>query len=104
MAWDMLQWSSVRLLRRLILLLLVLYLGAWTYRIVTRKYYIWLPGYVSWLFRQEKPVGAPVHVFFLFVDHFEPGQDAAMMDRWGKEYPKIADRHRDSGGRQSWDT
>jgi hypothetical protein len=98
------QWSTVRLFRRIILLLLVLYLGAWTYRIVTRKYYVWLPGYVSWLFQQvthqEKPVASPVHVFFFFVDHFEPGQDAAMMDRWVNEYPKIADRHRDSGGRR----
>src|ERR1035441_2218918 len=69
------QWSTVRLFRRIILLLLVLYLGAWTYRIVTRKYYVWLPGYVSWLFQQvthqEKPVGAPVHVFFFFVDRSE---------------------------------
>src|SRR5260370_42018964 len=47
----------------------------------------------------EKPAGAPVHVFFFFVDHFEPGENAAMMDRWVHEYPKIADRHRDSGGR-----
>ena len=80
----------MRLLRRIILLLLALYLSAWTYRIVTRKYYVWLPGYVSWLFQQvthqEKPARAPVHVFFLFVDHFEPGQDAAMMDRWVNEY------------------
>ena len=95
----MFQWGTVRLFRRIILLLLALYLGAWAYRIVTRKYYIWLPGYVSWVFHQERPVGAPVHVFFFFVDHFEPGQDAAMMDRWVNEYPKIADRHRDSGGR-----
>ena len=99
----MFQWSTVRLVRRIMLLGLVLYLSAWAYRIVTRKYYVWLPGYVSWLYHQvlpqEKPVGAPVHVFFFFVDHFEPGQDAAMMDRWLNEYPKIADRHRDSGGR-----
>ena len=82
----MFQWSTVRLLRRFLVLGLVLYLSAWAYRIVTRKYYIWLPGYVSWLlreeFHQEKPAGAPVHLFFFFVDHFEPGQDGAMMERW----------------------
>jgi hypothetical protein len=89
----------VRLVRRILLLGLVLYLGAWAYRITTRKYYIWLPGYVSWLWNEEKPAGAPVHVFFFFVDHFEPGENAAMMDRWVSEYPKIADRHRDSAGR-----
>ena len=57
---------------------LVLYLGAWAYRIVTRKYYVWLPGYLSWLFHQEKPAAAPVHIFFFFVDHFEPGEDATI--------------------------
>ena len=87
------------MVRRILLLGLVLYLGAWAYRITTRKYYIWLPGYVSWLWHQEKPAGGPVHVFFFFVDHFEPGENAAMMDRWVNEYPKIADRHRDSAGR-----
>ena len=58
----MFQWSTVRLVRRILLLCLVLYLGAWAYRIVTRKYYIWLPGYVSWLFHQERPAGTPVLV------------------------------------------
>ena len=95
----MLQWSTVRLVRRILALGLVLYLGAWAYRIVTRKYYVWLPGYVSWLVHQERPVGTPVHVFFFFVDHFEPGENAGMMERWVNEYPKIAARHRDSSGR-----
>jgi hypothetical protein len=36
---------------------LVLYLGAWAYRIVTRKYYIWLPGYANWLVASDR---APV--------------------------------------------
>src|ERR1700730_6663573 len=100
----MLQWSAVRFLRRFVLLCLVLYLGAWAYRIVTRKYYIWLPGYVSWLLNQkllnqEKSGAAPVHILFFFVDHFEPGENSAMMDRWAPDYPKIAGRHRDSAGR-----
>ncbi|MEO8369237.1 MAG: hypothetical protein ABI806_08560 [Candidatus Solibacter sp.] len=89
----------MRFLRRMLALGLVLYLGAWAYRIVTRKYYIWLPGYVSWLLHSDKPATGPVHILMMFVDHFEPGEDAAMMDRWGLEYPKIADRHRDSTGR-----
>ena len=89
----------MRLFRRFILLCLVLYLAAWAYRIVTRKYYVWLPGYVSWLVNQEKAIGAPVHVFFFLTDHFEPGQNTAMMDRWVNDYPKIASRHRDSAGR-----
>ena len=78
---------------------LVLYLGAWAYRIVTRKYYVWLPGYVSWLTHSDRPPVGPVHILLLFVDHFEPGQDEQMMDRWALDYPKIADRHHDSSGR-----
>jgi hypothetical protein len=94
----------VRHIRRFILLGLVLYLGAWAYRIVSRKYYIWLPGYVSWLLnqellKQEKSAAAPVHILFFFVDHFEPGENGAMMDRWVTDYPKIAGRHRDTAGR-----
>src|SRR5438552_769582 len=93
------QSSAVRLIRRLILLGLVLYLGAWAYRIISRKYYIWLPGYVNWLLNQEKSAAAPLHILFFFVDHFEPGENAAMVDRWVTGYPMIAGRHRDSGGR-----
>jgi hypothetical protein len=94
-----LQWITVRLIRRFILLGLVLYFGAWAYRIVSRKYYIWLPGYVSWLWNQEKSAAAPVHILFFLVDHFEPGENGAMMDRWVAAYPKIAGRHHDSAGR-----
>ena len=43
---------------RLLLLGLVLYLGAWAYRIVTRKYYVWLPGYVRWLVTPGEAGGA----------------------------------------------
>jgi hypothetical protein len=89
----------MRLVRRLLLLALVLYLGAWTYRIISRKYYIWLPGYFSWLTHQEHPASGPTHVFFFFTDHFEPGPNYAIVQQWLLEYPKIADRHRDSSGR-----
>ena len=57
-----------RTFRRLILLGLVLYLSAWAYRIYNRKYYVWLPGYVVWMFDGDKPPISPVHVFFVFVD------------------------------------
>jgi hypothetical protein len=81
------------------LLGLILYLGAWGYRIYTRKYYVWLPGYVSWLWSREQPAAAPVHIFFVFVDHFEPGEDYAITERWLSEYPKVAEHHRDADGR-----
>jgi hypothetical protein len=89
----------VRTLGRLILLGLVLYLGAWGYRIYTRKYYVWLPGYFSWMWASEPPATAPVHIFFVFVDHFEPGENYALTERWLADYPKVAGRHRDAGGR-----
>ena len=92
--------EGVRALRRLLLLGLVLYLGAWAYRIAYRKYYVWLPGYFSWLTHREKPPAAgPVHVFFFFADHFEPGANYAITEQWLEQYPKIALRHRDSAGR-----
>lgn len=90
----------MRLVRRLVLLGLLLYLAGWTYRIIYRKYYVWLPGYFSWLIHSEKHAGpGPVHLFFLFTDHFEPGERYAMTQQWVDQYPKIADRHRDSAGR-----
>src|SRR4051794_25573774 len=91
--------ERMRLFRRLAVLALLLYVGAWAFRIVYRKYYVWLPGYVSWKFHQEKAGAAPVHVFFLFTDHYEPGDNYAMVQQWVEGYPKIADRHRDHEGR-----
>jgi hypothetical protein len=90
--------KAMRLVRRVILLGLILYLAAWTVRIVTRKYYVWLPGYFSWLTHGEKAAG-PVHVFFFFTDHFEPGANYAIVQQWLDAYPKIAGRHRDANGR-----
>jgi hypothetical protein len=92
--------KGVRLARRLVLVGLLLYCAAWAYRIYKRKYYIWLPGYFSWLMETKEPAApGPVHIFFLFVDHFEPGQRYAMTQQWVDQFPKIAERHRDSGGR-----
>lgn len=48
----------------------------------------------------------PVHIFFCVVDHFEPfwkNDDARLalerMRGWRERYPRIAERHRDRGGR-----
>ena len=92
--------KGVRLARRLLVLGLILYCAAWAYRIRNRKYYIWLPAYFSWLAEKKEAVGpGPVHVFFLFTDHFEPGQRFELTQQWVDQYPKIAERHHDSGGR-----
>src|SRR5947209_243075 len=61
--------------------------------------YVWLPGYASWTFAPKEQPSGPVHLFFFFTDHFEPGENYARTDRWVNEYPKLALRHRDSNGR-----
>lgn len=89
----------VRLLRRLILVSAALYLLAWGYRIYSRKYYVWLPGYWTWVRQAQPHVAGPVHLFFIYADHFEPGEAYHYVQRWATEYPRLADRHRDADGR-----
>src|SRR5579862_2635651 len=89
----------MRMIKRLVLLGLVLYLGLWGFRIVSRKYYVWLPGYLSWAASSPETPSGPVHLFFLFADHFEPGENQHLLQRWVDEYPQLASRHRDSTGR-----
>lgn len=90
--------------RRLLLLLLVLYLGGSAYRICVRRYHIWLPDYVRWSLQREAQPMRPVHVFFLVADHFEPATRQDFLARWEREYPRLADRHRDSNGRAAQHT
>ena len=69
----------------------------------------WLPNYVS---RQIGRSSFPVHVLFCMADHFEPGTggvtpaiERERMDLLLREYPKMANKHRDSGGnmpKRSW--
>jgi hypothetical protein len=87
------------MIKRLALLGLVTYLGLWAYRIVSRKYYVWLPGYIRWALSPREQSTGPIHLFFLFADHFEPGENVRLMQRWADEYPKLASRHHDSNGR-----
>ena len=69
-----------------------------------RNMHIWLPHYL----RRRRPRSAnrPVHVMFCFVDHFEPRWGGAdldterrRVDRWCRDYPILAGRHRDADGR-----
>src|SRR4051794_15144277 len=67
----------------------------------------WLPHYFAREFRRsflEKKV-QPKHVCFCICDHFEPYWNNAdrttarkRIQRWIDEYPKIADKYRDSDG------
>ena len=88
----------MRLLTRATAAALLLFVAALVYRIVSRQYYIWLPGYARWASHQEQSAG-PVHLFFLYTDHFEPGDHFEFVQRWLDEYPPLANRHRDSSGR-----
>jgi len=82
-----------------VLLCVILYVSAWGYRIVSRKYYVWLPGYWNWALSSPEASNGPIHLFFIYADHFEPGEDYHYLQRWNDEYPRLANRHRDSDGR-----
>jgi hypothetical protein len=88
-----------------LLALLVLFVIAATLAIRARNMQIWLGSY----FRRRKPAAVsyePVHVMFCFVDHFEPAwgkvdlaTQRARVDRWCRDYRKLASAHRDADGR-----
>ena len=59
----------------------------------------------SYIFYKLKKKELPIHILFCMVDHFEPGtQNASFelekqrMDECLQDYPKLADKHRDSNG------
>lgn len=75
----------------------VLYGVATLGRMYVRKYDVFLGDYVRW--SPGVATDRPIHVFFLFVDHFEPSYDEARVKRWSDRYRALAARHRDSDGR-----
>jgi hypothetical protein len=79
------------------LVAVALYAGATVARVYARKYYLFLPDYVRW--SPIASTGTPTHVFFLFVDHFEPSHDLERVRRWSLRYRALAARHQDSVGR-----
>jgi len=75
----------------------------------------WLLQYFSFKFSRPRlrvKAGAPTHVMFLYVDHFEPKENTrdvsvqkARMQQWLEHYPAMASRHRDADGcppKHSW--
>ena len=65
---------------------------------------IWLPGYLA--SRKRGEFVSPAHVFFCFVDHYEPLWAKPTLEiarsrtqHWRENYPKFADRFRDADGR-----
>jgi len=85
-----------------IILLLSVWIGVLSYKIIQKKAYIWLPSYLgSTLVKNLHPDKPeyPIHIIFYFVDHFEPGGDKKVMEAWFKEYPKVVLKHKDADGR-----
>ena len=65
---------------------------------------IWLPGYLA--SRKRGDFGSPPHVFFCFVDHYEPlwakptlETARARTRHWRENYPKFANQFHDVDGR-----
>ena len=87
-----------------LLALVLLFAIAMGLAIRARNMQIWLGSYLRR--RRPRADGAPVHVMFCFVDHFEPmwGKvelpiQRQRMDRWCGDYRVMAGRHRDADGR-----
>lgn len=69
-----------------------------------RNMHIWILGHL--LRRKPARRDGPVHVMFCFVDHFEPMWHGAglatqreRVDRWCRDYRRLASAHRDADGR-----
>jgi len=79
--------------------MVLLYAMATVARVVARKYYVFLPGYVTWTTTAAPAVNGPVHILVLFTDHFEPNRQLSTVTGWMNRYAALASRHRDSQGR-----
>ncbi len=69
---------------------------------------IWLPQYIKnclkGTFKKNKGKN-PIHIIFLFVDHFEPHtmnaskqEEEFRVKYWLENYPKVSEKHKDSDG------
>ena len=86
--------------------LLFIFLCLIFFDLYRRNFLIWLPAYIRGSFRRKPKYTGPLHILFCFVDHFEPGwqkpdleTERARVARWCRDYPAMADRHRDADGR-----
>src|SRR4051812_16970760 len=70
----------------------VLYAGATVVRVVARKYYVFLPGYVRWSLTSSPVPQGPVHLLVLFADHFEPNRQLSTTEQWMRQYIAMATR------------
>jgi hypothetical protein len=79
--------------------IVLLYISASVARVVARKYYVFLPSYLSWTFASAPATVGPTHVLVMFADHFEPNRSLATATHWLERYRPMAARHRDASGR-----
>lgn len=87
-------------------ILILCLLGVLAFWLVLKKKNMdmWFFPYIKSLFNRPK-VKEPIHVMFCFVDHYEPQWqnddieiERARVDRWYKDYPLMAEQHRDADG------
>lgn len=87
----------------LVILAILLVIGFWQV-LKLKNMDIWFISYIKQLVNKPK-VDGPIHVMFCFVDHFEPQWrnddidiERARVDRWCKDYPLMAEQHKDADG------
>ena len=87
----------------LVILAILLVIGFWQV-LKLKNMDIWFISYLKQLVNKPK-VDGPIHVMFCFVDHFEPQWrnddieiERARVDRWCKDYPLMAEQHKDADG------
>jgi hypothetical protein len=83
----------------LLAILAFMYAAATVVRVVARKHYVFLPGYLTWSLTPAPMVRGPVHVIVLFADHFEPNRQLPTVQEWLDRYESMASRHHDADGR-----
>jgi hypothetical protein len=71
-----------------------------------RNVHIWLADYLRQTARRHRTFAQPTHVFFCFVDHYEPLWEKVAPEKglervrhWHDNYPRLADQFRDADGR-----
>jgi len=81
------------------------YFTATAARVYARQYYVFLPDYLRAAVAAPAPaIQGPTHIFFLFVDHFEPDWSVERTEQWAARYRVLARRHLDSSGRPAQHT
>lgn len=87
----------------LALVVILVVLGLAAYEVRRKNMHIWLGSYL----RQRRPtnLAGPVHVMFMFVDHYEPRwrnppyeTEMARVKAWSDRYPAMASKHVDADG------